>query len=85
MGGGRGAGTSPCRWGGFRFQHLLAQGRGTLGLFLRFRGQLLQLLLLLGRQLIGLGAEELLLELGNIGSCLGQLIDGLAEYIEENF
>ncbi len=65
------------------FQHFLAQRRGTLGLFLRLPGQLLQLLLLLGRQLVRLGAEELLLELGDRGPRLGQLVLQLAGVFDQ--
>ena len=56
----------------FRFKHLSAQWRRPLGLLLHVPGQLLQLLLLLGAELVRLGAEELFLKLGNLGSRLRQ-------------
>jgi hypothetical protein len=52
-------------------------------LFHRLPGQLLQLLLLLGRQLVGFGAEELLFKLGDIGPRLGQLVLQLAGVFDQ--
>ncbi len=57
---------------GVWFEHFPAQGRGALGLFLRLSGQLPQLLFLFGCQLVGLGTEELLFQLGDISSRFSQ-------------
>ena len=56
------------------FEHLLAQGRGALGLLLSVAQELAQLLLLFFIELVRLGTEELSFEIGNDRLSFGQLL-----------